>query len=99
MKEFSESSLASEDNIKQTEAIFIEGYGEPDFVNKDEAHKKMLWLKGDLEITFEVFNLMSHQGINRVMSLMYTDLNINPLAKKFESFELYKTKKRKILDH
>ncbi len=88
----------SEDDIKKTEAIFIEGNGEPDLVEKDEAHKKMMWLKDDLEITFEVFNLMSHQGMSRVMSLIYSDRNINPLAKKYESIELYKTNKKKTLD-
>ncbi len=88
----------SEDDIKKTEAIFIKGNGEPDLVEKDETHRKMMWLKDDLEIILEVFNLMSHQGINRVMSLMYTDRKTSPLAKKFESFELYKTKQREILD-
>ncbi len=82
----------AEDDIKRTEAIFIEGNGEPDLVEEDETHKKMMWLKGDLEITLEEFSLMSHQGMNKVMSLMYADRNISPLAKKDESFELYRTK-------
>ncbi len=88
----------SEDDIKKTEEIFIEGNGKPDLVEKDEAHKKMIWLRDDMEITLEVFNLMSHQGMNRVMSLMYTDSNISPLAKGYESFELYKTNHKKVLD-
>ena len=84
----------AEDDIKNTEAIFIEGNGEPDFIEEDETHKKMVWLKGDLEVKLEEFNLMSHRGVNRVMTLMYTDRNISPLAKKDESFELYKTKRK-----
>ncbi len=83
----------AEDDIKNTEAIFIEGNGEPDLIEEDETHKKMVWLKGDLEIKLEEFNLMSHRGVNRVMTLMYTDRNISQLAKKDESFELYKTKR------
>ncbi len=90
----------AEDDIKRTEAIFIEGNGEPDLVEEDETHKKMMWLKGDLEITLEEFSLMSHQGMNKVMSLMYADRNISLLAKNDESFELYrtKTKQKKPLD-
>lgn len=88
----------AEDDIKKTEAIFIDGNGKPDLVEEDETHKKMVWLKDDLEVTLEVFNLMSHQGMNRVMSLMYTDRKISPLAKRYESFELYRTKQRDILD-
>ncbi|MHC4267763.1 MAG: hypothetical protein ACYSTS_04800 [Planctomycetota bacterium] len=88
----------AEDDIKKTEAIFIEGNGEPDLVEQDEAHKKMVWLRDDLEITLEEFNLMSHQGIIRVMSLMYTDRNISPLAKSYESFELHKTNQSETLD-
>jgi hypothetical protein len=82
----------AEDDIKKTEAIFIEGNGKPDFVEEDETHKKMMWLNGDLEITLEEFSLMSHQGMNRIMSLMYADRNISQLAKNYESFELYRTK-------
>ncbi|MCP4269991.1 MAG: hypothetical protein GY777_31190 [Candidatus Brocadiaceae bacterium] len=55
----------------------------------------MMWLKDDLEITLEEFNLMSHQGISRVMSLVYANRNINPLAKKYESLELYKSNQAK----
>ncbi len=88
----------SEDDIKKTEAIFIEGNGKPDLVEKDETHKKMMWLKDDLGITLEVFNLMSHRGMNRVMSLIYTDRKLQLLAKGLESFELYKTKQKRILD-
>ncbi len=84
----------AEDDIKNTEAIFIEGNGDPDLIEEDETHKKMVWLKGDLEVKLEEFNLMSHRGVNRVMTLMYTDRNISPLAKKDESFELYKTKRK-----
>ncbi len=84
----------AEDDIKNTEAIFIEGNGEPDLIEEDETHKKMVWIKDDLEVKLEEFNLMSHKGMNRVMSLMYTDRNISQLAKKDESFELYKTKRK-----
>lgn len=83
----------AENDIKNTEKIFLEGNGEPDLIEEDETHKKMVWLKDDLEVKLEEFNLMSHKGMNRVMSLMYTDRNISPLAKKDESFELYKTKR------
>jgi hypothetical protein len=89
----------AEDDIKNTEAIFIEGNGEPDLIEEDESHKKMVWLKGDLEVKLEEFNLMSHKGMNRVMSLMYTDRDISPLAKKDESFELYKTKRKEYNNH
>ncbi len=85
----------AEDDIEKTKAIFVEGYGEPDSVEKGETHKKMMWLKDDLEITLEEFNLMSHQGISRVMSLVYTDRNISPLAKRYESFDLYKPNLKK----
>jgi hypothetical protein len=34
---------------------------------------------------------MTHQGLNRILSLMYADRNISPLAKNDESFELYRT--------
>ena len=84
----------AEDDIKNTEAIFIEGNGEPDVIEEDEMHKKMVWLKEGLEIKLEEFNLMSHKGMNRIMSLMYTDRDISPLAKKDESFELYKTNRK-----
>ncbi len=84
----------AEDDIKNTEAIFIEGNGEPDLIEEDGMHKKMVWLKGDLEVKLEEFNLMSHRGMNRVMTLMYTDRNISQLAKKDETFELYKTKRK-----
>ena len=83
----------AEDDIKNTEAIFIEGNGEPDLIEEDATHKKMVWIKDDLEVKLEEFNLMSHKGMNRVMSLMYTDRNVSPLAKRDESFELYKTKR------
>ncbi|MCR4289188.1 MAG: hypothetical protein NUV86_02880 [Candidatus Scalindua sp.] len=76
----------AEDDIKKTETIFIEGNGEPDLTEEDEIHKKMVWLNGDLEVKLEEFNLMSHRGMNRVMSLMYTDIKISLLAKKDESF-------------
>lgn len=86
------------DDIKNTEAIFLEGNGEPDLIEEDETLKKMVWLKEDMEVKLEVFNLMSHTGMNRVMSLMYTDRNVNPLAKSDESFELYKTKRTGLED-
>ncbi len=89
----------AEDDIKNTEAIFIEGNGEPDLIEEDETHKKMVWLKGDLEVKLEEFNLMSHKGMNRIMSLMYTDREISLLAKKDESFELFKTKRKGVEDH
>ena len=72
----------AEDDIKNTETIFIEGNGEPDLIEEDETHKKMVWLKEDLEVKLEEFNLMSHKGMNRVMSLMYTDREISPDCKK-----------------
>ena len=88
----------AEDDIKNTEAIFIEGNGEPDVIEEDEMHKMMVWLKDDLEVKLEEFNLMSHKGMNRVLSLMYTDRNISLLAKNYESFELYKTKRKEDKD-
>jgi hypothetical protein len=84
--------------LKNTEAIFIEGNGEPDLIEDDETHKQMVWLNGNLEVKLEEFNLMSHKGMNRVMSLMYTDREVSPLAKKDESFELYKTKQKGVDD-
>ena len=89
----------AENDIKDTEAIFREGNGEPDLIEEDEKHKKMVWLKDDLEVKLEEFNLMSHQGMNRVLSLMYTDREISLLAKKDESFELYKTKRKEYKNH
>ncbi|MCP4251934.1 MAG: hypothetical protein GY775_00765 [Candidatus Scalindua sp.] len=89
----------AEDDIKNTETIFIEGNGEPDLTEEDEAHKKMVWLKGDLEVTLEEFNLMSHKGMKRVMSLMYADKEISLLAIKDESFASYKTKQNGLKDH
>lgn len=89
----------AEDDIKKTEAIFIEGNGEPDLIEEDEAHKKMVWLKDDLEVKLEEFSLMTHRGMSRVVSLMYTDREISPLAKKDESFGLYKTKRNGSKDH
>jgi hypothetical protein len=89
----------AEKDIKNVEAIFIEGNGEPDLIEEDEAHKKMVWLKGDLEVKLEEFNLMSHRGMSRIISLMYTDREVRQLAKKDESFELFKTKIKKIKDH
>ena len=88
----------AENDIKDTEAIFIEGNGEPDLIEEDDSHKKMVWFKDDLEVKLEEFNLMSHQGMNRVLSLMYTDREVSPLAKKDESFELYKTKRKEFKD-
>jgi hypothetical protein len=89
----------AEDDIKNTETIFIEGNGEPDLIEEDEAHKKMVWLKGDLDVKLEEFNLMSHKGMKRVMSLMYADREISLLAKKDESFASYKTKQNVLKDH
>ena len=88
----------AENDIKDTEAIYIEGNGEPDLIEEDGSHKKMVWFKDDLEVKLEEFNLMSHKGMNRIMSLMYTDREISPLAKKDESFELYKTKRKEFKD-
>ncbi len=87
----------AEDDIKNTEAIYLEGNGKPDLIEEDETHKKMVWLKDDLEVKLEEFNLMSHKGMSRILSLMYTDRNVSQLAKEDETFELYKTKK--IKDH
>ncbi len=83
----------AENDINNTEAIFIDGNGEPDLIEEDETHKKMVWLKGDLEVKLEEFNLMSHKGMNRIMSLMYTDRDVSLIAKKDESFKLFKTKR------
>jgi len=88
----------AEKDIKKTEAIFIEGNGEPDLVEDDETHKKMVWLKGDVETTLEFFSVMTHQGMSRIMSLIYADRNIALLAKDFESFELYKTRAKEVID-
>ncbi len=88
----------AEEDIKKTEAVFIEGNGEPDFLEEDEEHKKMVWLNGDVEITLELFSLMTHQGMTRIMSLMYADRNIGLLAKDLESFELYKTRVKEVVD-
>ena len=88
----------AEESIKETEAIFIEGNGEPDLVEEDEVHKKMVWLNGDVEVTLEFLSLMTHQGMSRVMSLMYAGRNIGLLAKDFESFELYKTRAKEVID-
>lgn len=87
----------AEEDIKKTEAVFIEGNGEPDFLEEDEEHKKMVWLNGDVEITLEFFSLMTHQGMTRIMSLMYADRNIALLAKDLESFELYKTRAKEVI--
>ncbi len=83
----------AEDNINNFTKIFLENNGEPDAVEEDEMHKKMTWLKKDLEITLEEFKLMTHRGLSRILSLAYADRNITPLAKNYESFELYKTKR------
>ena len=88
----------AEEDIKKTEAIFIEGNGEPDLLEEDETHKKMVWLNGDVEITLESFSLMTHKGMSRVMSIMYADRNIGLLAKAFESFELSKTRAKEVID-
>ena len=88
----------AEDDIKDTEAIFIEGNGKPDLIEEDETHKKMVWLKDGLEVKLEEFNLMSHKGMNRVMSLMYTDREVSLLAKKNESFASFKTKQNGLKD-
>ncbi len=88
----------AEEDIKKTEAIFIEGNGEPVLVEEDETHKKMVWLNGDVEITLELFSMMTHKGMSKVMTLMYADRNIILLAKAFESFELYKTRVKETVD-
>ncbi len=88
----------AEEDIKKTEAIFMEGNGEPVLVEEDETHKKMVWLNGDVEVTLEFLSLMTHQGMSKVMSLMYADRNIDLLAKDFESFEAYKTRAKGIVD-
>ena len=89
----------AEDDIKNTEAIFIEGNGKPDLIEEDKTHKKMVWLKKGLEVKLEEFNLMSHKGMSRIMSLMYAEREINLLAKKDESFASYKTKQNGLKDH
>ncbi len=89
----------AEDDIKNTEAIFIEGNGKPDLIEEDETHKKMVWLKDELEVKLEEFNLMTHKGMKRVMSLMYADRDISLLATKDESFASYKTKQDRLNDY
>lgn len=84
----------AEDNINSFAKIFLESHGKPDTMEEDDTHKKMTWLKKDLEITLEEFRLMTHQGLNRILSLVYADRNISPLAKNDESFELYRTKRK-----
>lgn len=88
----------AEDDINKFTKVFLENNGKPDLVESDEMRKKMIWIKEDLEITLEEFSLMSHRGMDRVLSLVYADRNILPLAKKDESFELYKPKRRDIID-
>ena len=88
----------AEEDIKKTEAIFIEGNGEPVLVEEDETHKKMVWLNGDVEVTLEFISSMTHQGMSKVMSLMYADRNVALLAKDLESFEVYKTRVKGIMD-
>ncbi len=85
----------AENDIKNTEAIFIDGNGEPDLIEEDETHKKMVWLEGDLEVKLEEFNLMSHKGMNRIMSLMYTDIYVGQLAKKMNLSNCSKQKEIK----
>ena len=58
----------------------------------------MVWIKNELEVLIEVFSLMSHSGIERVLTLVYADRNIAPLAKRSESFEFYRTGQKGILD-
>ena len=88
----------AEEDIKKTEAIFMEGNGEPVLVEEDETHKKMVWLNGDVEVTLEFISSMTHQGMSKVMSLMYADRNVALLAKDLESFEVYKTRVKGIMD-
>lgn len=85
----------AENNISKTVDVYLENYGKPDLEESDESHKKMMWIKEDLELTLEEFSLMSHHGMSRVLSLVYADRNINLLAKDYENFELYKTTKQK----
>ncbi|ODS31729.1 MAG: hypothetical protein SCARUB_03165, partial [Candidatus Scalindua rubra] len=82
----------AEDNINSFTKVFLENHGEPDAVEEDEMHKKMTWLKEDLEITLEEFSLMTHQGMNRVLSLVYADRNISPLARSDEPSNYNKQK-------
>jgi hypothetical protein len=58
----------------------------------------MMWLNGDVEVTLEFLSLMTHQGMSRVMTLMYADRNIALLTKDLESFELYKTGAKEVID-
>lgn len=88
----------AEDNINNFIELFIAGYGNPDFAEADDMHQIMTWIKDDLEVKLEVFSLMSHSGIGKVLTLVYMDRNIGLLAKKDESFELYRTKRQDSLD-
>ncbi len=58
----------------------------------------MVWLNGDVEVTLEFISSMTNQGMSKVMSLMYADRNVALLAKDFESFEVYKTRAKGIMD-
>ncbi|MFQ5964977.1 MAG: hypothetical protein ACE5KZ_11930 [Candidatus Scalinduaceae bacterium] len=95
IKKWSDFTLKyAKENINNFRNVFLESHGEPDAAEEDEEHKIMTWVKEDLEITLEEFNLMSHKGLNKVLTLVYEDKNISPLAKKDETYELYKTKRK-----
>ena len=99
MKKWGGISLRfAEAEINKFVSVFLENYGKPDERKSDDTHQKMVWIAKELEVMIEVFSLMSHSGLERVLTLVYADRNIAPLAKSSESFELYKTKREGILD-
>ncbi len=78
--------------------VYLENYGRPDERKSDNTHQKLVWIMKELEVTIEVFNLMSHSGLQRVLTLAYADRRVAPFAKRSESFEFQRTKKAGILD-
>ncbi|MDR4497065.1 MAG: hypothetical protein MRK02_03945 [Candidatus Scalindua sp.] len=99
MKKWGNFSLRfAEDEINKFISVFLENYGKPDERKSDDTHQKMVWIAKEMQVMIEVFSLMSHSGVERVLTLVYADRNIAPLAKSSESFELYKTKREGILD-
>lgn len=99
MKKWGSFSLRfAKDDINEFIDVFLEGYGRPDESKSDNVHQKMVWFLKESEVTIEVFNLMSHSGLERVLTLVYAERSKSALAKSSEGFELYRTKERGILD-
>lgn len=88
----------AKDDINEFVNVFLENYGRPDERKSDNVHQKIAWLLKDSEVIIEVFNLMSHSGLERVLTLVYADRSKAALAKGGESFEIYRTKHEGILD-